>query len=158
MPEKLRNGRNIAIYLGFMEIACCIASLFFYFRRRSRIVILWIIFNFIATFLGFRAKLKLSYWGLLGHAIYTISIIGAFYIYIFIDYAMTRDTIITKKEGDTEGFSPVGIMVFTSLPFLGLFVMGIYSFVLAVWVEDEQEQRKPQEEEEKKAREVELVN
>ena len=91
MPENLRKGRNVAIILGFAEMVCCIASLIFYFRRRSAIIILWIILNWIATGLGFWSKMRLSYCGLLAHAIYTISVIGGFYIYVFIDYALTKD-------------------------------------------------------------------
>jgi len=89
MPEKIRKGRNVAIILAAFEIASCLASLAFYIRRRSRIILVLIIMNFLATFLGIKAKLSLSYCGLLSHAVYTISVIGGFYIYIFIDYFVT---------------------------------------------------------------------
>lgn len=88
MPENIRRGRNVAIVLGYIEFLCCIASLAFYFRRRAKIILVLIIFNFIFTAIGFAAKLNLSYCGLLTHATYTISVIGAFYVYIFIDYAL----------------------------------------------------------------------
>lgn len=89
MPENLRKGRNVAIILAFVEVVCCIASLIFYFRRRSKLIIVLIAFNWIATALGFYAKLRMSYCGLLTHAVYTISIIGGFYIYIIVDFIFT---------------------------------------------------------------------
>ena len=91
LPDNLRIARNLALRLSIVEFVCCISSLAFYMRRRSRLILFLIVFNFIFTCIGLRAKMKLSYWGLLIHATYTISVIGGFYIYIFIDYAMTSD-------------------------------------------------------------------
>lgn len=91
MPEKIRVSRNLALKLSIVEFVCCISSLAFYFRRRSRLILAIIIFNFLFTCIGLNAKTKLSYWGLIIHATYTISVIGGFYIYIFIDYFMKGD-------------------------------------------------------------------
>jgi len=96
--------------------------------------------NFLATFLGIKAKLSLSYCGLLTHAIYTISVIGGFYIYIFIDYFMTENN---GDNIDSPGrISSTFGLILTSLPLLALFGMGIYSCVLAIMVEDELDARK----------------
>jgi len=91
LPENLRIGRNLALKLSIVEFVCCFSSLAFYVRRRSRLIMALIVLNFLFTCVGLSAKTKLSYWGLLIHATYTISVIGGFYIYIFIDYAMTAD-------------------------------------------------------------------
>lgn len=96
MPEKIKTSRNIAITLGFAEFICCLMSIFFYARRRSRLVLGFIIFNWIATIGGFMAKLTLSYCGLLAHAIYSISFVGGLYIYIMIDYFFASDNINSK--------------------------------------------------------------
>ena len=98
-----------------------------------------IIANILATIGGFLAKVKLSYWGLIGHAIYTISVIGGFYIYIFVDNAFKSDNYPITDE--SPALSETAIMIITSLPFLGLFSMGIYSVVLATRVEEELEER-----------------
>ena len=142
MPENLRQGRNVAIILGFVEIACCAASLVFYFRRRSRLVIIWILMNWIATALGFYAKLKLSYCGLVTHAVYTISIIGGFYIYIIVDAIITSNKYNTAMKTNSSPLSQTIILILTSVPFLALFIMGCYSVALAFKVEDELEERK----------------
>jgi hypothetical protein len=136
MPENLRIGRNRAIKLSLMEVICCFLSLAFYMRRRSRIILVLIIGNAIATILGFISKMRLSYCGLLAHAMYTISVIGGLYIYIFIDNAF-RET----PGNESGSLSQTIIMVITSLPLLGLFVMGIYSCVLAIMIEDELDAR-----------------
>ena len=88
LPENIRKSRNIAIRLGAIELVCCIASLAFYARRRSRIILALIIMTWIATGFGFMAKLKLSYAVLLAHACYTISVLGGFYIYIIIFFKL----------------------------------------------------------------------
>lgn len=91
LPENIRKSRNFAIRLGAIELMCCIASLAFYARRRSRIILALILMTWISTAFGFMSKLSLSYCGLLTHAVYTISVLGGFYIYIMIDYAIGTD-------------------------------------------------------------------
>jgi len=105
-----------------------------------------IIFNFVFTCIGLNAKTKLSYWGLLTHATYTISVIGGFYIYIFIDYAMKSDQKVKSSasddgSGEYKSMGQTVSMIITSFPMLMLFLMGIYSCTLAIWVEEELEQR-----------------
>ena len=85
LPDNIRRGRNRAIRLGFLEIFSCIAFIEFYEVRRSRLIMFLLLATWIATALGFYAKLRLSFNGLLGHACYTISILGGFYIYVIID-------------------------------------------------------------------------
>ena len=91
LPENIRKSRNYAIRLGLIEFMCCIASLAFYARRRSRIILALIVMTWFSTAFGFLSKLQLSYFGLLAHACYTISVLGGFYIYIMIDYAFGTD-------------------------------------------------------------------
>lgn len=122
---------------------CCVSSLAFYVRRRSRIILVLIILNFIFTALGFYAKLALSYWGLLGHAIYTISVIGALYIYILIDSFLNTDP--ENKDGNPETLGSTMVMIITSLPMLCLFFMGWFSLYLCVKMEEEINSRKNQE-------------
>ena len=98
--------------------------------------------NFLATGLGINSKLKLSYCGLLSHAIYTISVIGGFYIYIFLDYFLK-----SSPDTDNNGLGSSLILLVTSLPLLGLFAMGIYSCVLAIMVEEELDARTKQDQE-----------
>lgn len=136
MPENIRKGRNIAIALGFVEIVCCLLSFGFYDVDRARIVLALCIVNCLATAGGFYAKLKLSYWGLLAHATYTISVIGGFYIYIIIDICLRTD------RAEHGSLSDTWVLLITSIPLVGLFLMGIYSCVLVLMVDDELEQRK----------------
>ena len=77
--------RNIAINLTIVEAICDFASIFFYIRRRPRLVLAIDILNFLFVFIGLYAKLTLSYVALAAHALYTLSIVGGFYIYIMID-------------------------------------------------------------------------
>jgi hypothetical protein len=92
MPENIRQGRNLAITLSFMEFGCCILSLGFYDLRRSRIILFLILVSFVATLGGAYAKASLSYYGLLAHSCYAISIVGGFYIYLMIDLFIGTDT------------------------------------------------------------------
>ena len=99
MPDNIVKARNQAIILGFVEFFCCILSFFLYSRRRSRIILAFLLFNIFATCIGFYSKLKLSYWGLLFHSSYTISVIGGVYIYIVIDYFLTSDYKLSAEKG-----------------------------------------------------------
>jgi hypothetical protein len=86
LPENIRIGRNKAIKLGFLEVILSISSLSFYVEERSRLILALIILAFFSSFAGLYAKVSLSYFGLLAHSMFTISIIGGFYIYIIITY------------------------------------------------------------------------
>ena len=138
MPEKIKSSRNIAIILGFAEFICCLMSIFFYARRRSRLVLGFIFFNCIATICGFMAKLTLSYCGLLLHAIYSISFVGGLYIYIIIDFLFANENL---KDKDIR-LSETVILIISSLPLFGLFCMGIYSLILLLKIDEELEARK----------------
>jgi uncharacterized membrane-anchored protein len=110
-----------------------VSSIAFYARRRSRLILVIIILTVLATIYGFFSKLRLSYCGLLTHALYTISIIGGFYIYIIVDYFLSSDS-----NGDDKHFmGDTAIMLITSIPLLGLFVMGIYSAYLLIKLDEE---------------------
>jgi len=91
MPENIRKARNIALVLAAVEILCSILSFGFFRIERGRIILALCIMNCVATGGGIRAKLNLSYWGLLAHSCYTISVIGGFYIYIIIDICLRTD-------------------------------------------------------------------
>ena len=95
LPENIRKSRNVAIRLGILELICCLASLLFYARRRSRVILALIVMTWISTAFGFISKLRLSYAGLLAHACFSISVLGGFYIYIMIDYAFGTDRSTT---------------------------------------------------------------
>ena len=99
MPDSIVKARNHAIILGFVEFFCCMLSFFLYSRRRSRIILAFLLFNIFATCIGFYSKLKLSYCGLLMHSSYTISVIGGVYIYIIIDYFLTSDYKSSADKG-----------------------------------------------------------
>lgn len=139
LPENVRKARNTAIILGFVEAVCFLASFGYYDVRRSRVVLGLIIVTIVATIGGFYSKIRLSWWGLLLHACYTISIIGGFYIYIIVDMFLGSDT----SSGDQGGrMSRTAVMVISSLPLFGLFVMGIYSCVLLIQIDEELTARK----------------
>ena len=91
LPNNIVKARNMAIILGFVEFFCCFLSFFLYSRRRSRVILAFLLINILASCIGFYSKLKLSYCGLLFHSCYTISVIGGVYIYIIIDYFLTTD-------------------------------------------------------------------
>lgn len=85
LPKNVTHMRNIAINMTIVEAICDFASIFFYIRRRSRLVLAIDILNFLFVFIGLYAKLTLSYLALAAHALYTLSIVGGFYVYILID-------------------------------------------------------------------------
>ena len=73
--------------------------------------------------------------------------IGAFYIYILIDFALDAPSAPAGGEA-TSGTKSMGqtvIMLVTSLPMLCLFVMGVFSLYLAVQIEKELDSRKEAE-------------
>mmetsp|Transcript_32872 Transcript_32872/g.50261 ORF Transcript_32872/g.50261 Transcript_32872/m.50261 type:complete len:138 (-) Transcript_32872:389-802(-) len=131
-------------------MACCLLSVNFFFRRRSVFLMMILFFTILATVAGFRAKLMLIYWHMLAHAAYSISIIGAFYIYIIID-AIAVDTVKNDSKGNpiTETLDDTIVLLISSIPLLGLFIMGIFSLVLVLQIDDEIEQRNIIEEERK---------
>ena len=133
LPENIRIARNRAIILGFVEAVCCFCSFAYYEETRSRIILALCVFNVFASILGFRAKITLSWWGLLIHAAYTIAVCGGFYIYILITILLGTDT----KGHDSKSLSGPAVMAITSLPLVGIFGMGIYSCVLLIMVDDE---------------------
>ena len=135
MPEKIRKARNVSIILSFIEVICCGLSFGFYDIERGRIILALCVLNCVATAIGIFSKLRLSYWGLLAHSCWTISVIGGFYIYIIIDICLRTD----KKM---NGLSDTYVLLITSIPLFALFVMGIYSCVLVLMVDDELDQRK----------------
>lgn len=141
MPDNVRQARNIAIILGFIEIVCCVLSVPFYMRRKSRAILALIIIAFLASAFGMWAKLRLSFWGLAVHATFTIAVIGGFYIYTVIEMCMGIDS-----HQETGGMNEQTILVLMSLPLLFIFIMGIYSLVLLIYVDDELESRKVHEE------------
>jgi len=97
MPENIRKARNTGIIIGFVELFLSLSAFAFYARRRSRLILGLIIMTILFTILGFIVKVRLSWCGLLIHALYTISVIGGFYIYIFIDYFATNDASEREK-------------------------------------------------------------
>ena len=101
IPAGIVKTRNTAIILGFIELVCCLGSFGFYARRRSKIVLFMIFFIFVSTLGGLLAKLRLSYYGLLAHGMFAISVLGGFYIYIIIDTFLA-------SEVETEGESGAG--------------------------------------------------
>ena len=107
-----------------------------------------ILFNFVATLIGMKAKLELSYYGLLAHACYAISFIGGFYCYIILDYFLTagtrggieNDNLVEEQRANT-GLPDSLVLFLVSIPFFGLFMMGIYSMVLLFKVDAELDAR-----------------
>lgn len=135
MPENIRFARNVAIILSIVEFICVIASFGFYIRRRSKIILAIIIFAFIACLWGIYAKVKLSFWGLFGHALFTIGIIGGFLIYCIIDSFASSDK--NEKGGMSETF----ILILLLLPMMLILAMGIYSLILVLYLDTELEER-----------------
>ena len=137
MPENIRKGRNLAIGLGAMEFLCCIAALGLCTRERSGIVTMIIFLAFLSSIGGSFAKLVLSWWGLLIHATLTIAAIGGFYIYSLISFFFRVD----HHEG-IGGLDESFILFLLALPLFFIFLMGIYSLVLLLMVDEELDDRK----------------
>ena len=129
------------------------ASFVFAVRERAKIVFFLCFMTVFSTLGGFYSKLTLSYSGLLLHGCYCISFIGGFYIYIIIDMLLTMDsghrTNINTDDIKNGKVTKIGndtlILLLSSLPLFGLFVMGIYSVVLVFKLDEEYEARKMQE-------------
>ena len=135
LPENIRKARNIAIVLGLIEFICCIASIAFYVRRRSRIILAIIVLAFFASALGTYAKVTLNFWCLFIHAAFTIAVIGGLYIYLIIECCAGTD------KGNSNGMNETTVLVLLSLPLLFIFLMGIYSLVLLLMLDEEIEER-----------------
>ena len=105
-------------------------SFAYYDLRRSRLLLAVIIFTCFTTAGGFYAKIKLDYCGILAHSMYSISVVGGFYIYIMIDYFLGTD----NKD---NGLSMTFVLFISSIPMFGIFLMGIYSVILATMIEHE---------------------
>ena len=93
MPDNIRRARNIAIVLGFIEFVCCLASLPLFLRRRSRVILFFVILTFIVSIFGMWAKIRLNYWGLATHAFFTIGFVGGFYIYLIIEMCVGTEHV-----------------------------------------------------------------
>jgi len=100
IPQDIVTTRNRSIILSFLELFLDLASLYFYVRRRGRIILVVTIGNFIFWAVGMWASLKLSYWGLLSHSLYGISIVGGFYAYIIIDGLIMSSKDDNLKDND----------------------------------------------------------
>ena len=144
LPENIRRARNIAIVLGVFELICVFGSVPFFCRRRSKIVICLIILCFLISILGTWAKLRLSYWGLLVHAGFTIAVVGGLYIYIIIEISLD-----SGREEQTGGMNEGLVLFLMSLPLLFIFAMGIYSLILLLMVDEELEERRKAGDEER---------
>ena len=140
LPEDIKKARNWGIIMSAAEFVCSLLSIGFYEKRRSRLILAITIFNFIFVSIGFRAKMKLSYCGLIAHSTYMISIIGGFYLYILIQNAMGSDKQKGRGHGK-ESLSSTTVLILGSLPMLLLFIMGNYSLNLFLKVDEELEAR-----------------
>ena len=100
-------------------------------------------------------------WGLVCHGLFSVAVIGGFYIYILVDIFLqsgdSKGTIRAEiNHGDNfrsgsyvksqNGIHDTGRYLLMSLPILLLFVMGCFSFYLAMKVEAELEARKADQE------------
>lgn len=124
-----------------MELFLDLASLYFYIRRRGGLVLALTIFNFLMWGLGLWATLKLHYYALLAHAVYGLSVVGGFYIFIIIDAIIADSKAIEMSDQDDGQVSRLWVRIISSLPHLGIFFMGIYSLVLLLRLDDEMSQR-----------------
>ena len=122
--------------MTLVEFILCFASFGLYVEERARVFLYVSVFSFFVTALGFYAKLTLSFCKLLMHAVFTIPVFGGFYIYTVIYALMTQGQI-----GKEEGLGDSTILILSSLPYLGLFLLGIYSCVLCIRVDEELEAR-----------------
>jgi len=134
----------MGIIMSFAEFICAFLSVALYGVRRSRLILAVDAANLIFVSIGFLARLKLSFWGLVAHSAYMISVIGGFYIYIFIDYYLGTDGHVKKKLGMNH-LSDAAVMLIASLPMFMLFLMGIYSCALLLKLDAELEARKAAE-------------
>ena len=91
LPTSIRKARNNAILISFVEIACCAASFIFYERRKSRVILALLILCCLSTIFGLCQKLSLNMWGLVAHGMFSVGIIGGFYIYILVDIFLTTN-------------------------------------------------------------------
>lgn len=125
-----------------MELFLDLGSLYFYIRRRGKIVLAVTILNFLMWWVGLWATMKLHYYGLMAHAVYGISLVGGFYIYIIIDGLIVAGGDIEMANQDDGQLSQFWVRIISSLPHLGIFMMGIYSLVLLIRLDDEISSRK----------------
>ena len=110
----------------------------------SEFLVAFVGITILSTFIGFLSKLRLSYWGLLFHACYSISVVGGFYAYIVISYFIDKSRSDDPSSGGS-GSSRIDepeILLLTSFPLLLLFGMGIYSCVLLIRIDNELDERK----------------
>jgi len=131
----------MGIIMSFAEFICAFMSVALYGVRRSKVILAVNAANLVFVTIGLLARLKLSFWGLVAHSTYMISVIGGFYIYIIIDYYLGTDGHV-KKELGMGHLSDAAVMIIASLPMFMLFLMGIYSCALLLKLDNELEARK----------------
>ena len=100
LPQNIVTTRNRSIILSYMELFLDLGSLYFYIRRRGGIVLFITILNFVFWYIGLWSTMKLHYYGLMAHAVYSISIVGGFYIYIIIDGLIVSSNDIEMANQD----------------------------------------------------------
>jgi len=135
----------MAIIVSIFEFIFALMSAMQYQFRRSKLILFMTFVNVLFVGFGLLAKLSLSFCGLIAHSTYMISVIGGFYIYIMIDYLIRRNQDLKGRGYNNDGnLNETTVMFLTSLPLLFLFIMGVYSLVLLLKVDDEIEARREQ--------------
>eukprot|EP00347_Sterkiella_histriomuscorum_P000253 403376593 len=143
IPENIRYSRNRAIVYLFMQILFSFAALALYVQRRSRPILVMIIFSLILSLSGLYGVIRVKTTFHFMHAFFCTSVLGAFYIYLMIDTFLTSDSRTNSQTAaKNEQMSDTWVLFMMSLPFFGIFLVGCHSMYLLNMIYDELAARK----------------
>jgi hypothetical protein len=132
IPEDVRKNRNLAIIILKLYTVCLILSLGLFIKRRSRIILAGFLSALVFNIIGYIGVLRMRLFHLFVYSFFTVTVIGAFYVYLLIDYFI---------KPDKDSLSDSIVMFILSLPFLLIFVSGIHSLVFFSLVYEEHHER-----------------
>lgn len=131
MPESIRKHRNLAICLIFFQILCCLASIPFYLRRRSRLILISLISAFILTLIGLFGMIRVKVIPILMHSTLTTAILGPFYLLIVLSI------FVFEKQTPTHSINDQIMLFLLSLPEFCIFVIGVYCLYISSLIYNE---------------------
>lgn len=138
MPEDMRRVRNRSIIMVLIQVLLAVGSIMLWERRRNRFILAATIASILFSMIGVYGTIRINTVAMFAHSFYCCSFLGAFYIYLILDFLLFDNT--KNPDGSTK-LSDTAIMFLLSIPFLGVFIIGIHSMYLFNMVYDERKAR-----------------
>lgn len=72
IPDNVRRWRNTLIILIMFQIACCVAGLALYFKRRNRLILAAVVGALVISLAGFYGTIRVKIWWMFFHSFVSI--------------------------------------------------------------------------------------